>query len=78
MAGFRSLSRKIKNMHSEKRSLRENPRRLQKCPFYAVFYLELASFCSLFDAYCNSHSHTNHRVVSCTDQTHHLNVSRYG
>ena len=26
----------------------------------------------LFDSNCNSNSHTNHGVVTCADETHHL------
>ena len=40
-------------------------------------FLELTSLCSFLNSYCNCYSHTNHWVVTCTDQTHHLNVSRY-
>ena len=28
----------------------------------------------LFDSNCNSNSHTNHGVVTCADETHHLYV----
>ena len=28
----------------------------------------------LFDSNCNGNSHTNHRVVTCADETHHLYV----
>ena len=31
-------------------------------------------FASLFDRNSNCHGHTNHGVVTCADQTHHLNV----
>ena len=33
---------------------------------------------SFLYGYCNSNCSTNHRVVTHSDQTHHLNVSRYG
>ena len=48
---------------------------LLKRLFYKGF-LEFTSFVSFLDANCNSYSHTNHRVVTCTDQTHHFYVSR--
>ena len=41
-------------------------------------FLEFSFISSLLYAYSNSNSSTNHRVVAHTDQTHHLNVSRYG
>ena len=28
----------------------------------------------LFDSNCNSNSHTNHGVVTCADETHHLYI----
>lgn len=43
-----------------------------------VIYLELASLSSLFNANSNSHGHADHRIVTCANQTHHLNVSRNG
>ena len=43
-----------------------------------IQFLEFAFLSSLFDSNCYRYSHTNHRVVTCTDQTHHLNVSGYG
>ena len=36
--------------------------------------LELACFSSFLNGYCCGNSHTNHRVVACADETHHLNV----
>ena len=30
---------------------------------------------SLFDSNCNSYCHTNHGVVTCADETHHLSVN---
>ena len=33
---------------------------------------------SFLNTYCNSNCSTNHWVVTHSDQTHHLNVSRYG
>ena len=41
-------------------------------------FLEFASLSSFFNRYCNSNSSANHRVVAHADQTHHLNVCRYG
>ena len=40
--------------------------------------LEFTSFSSFLNgnSYCNCH--TNHRVVTSADETHHLYVSRYG
>ena len=32
----------------------------------------------LFDGNCNRNGHTNHGVVTCADETHHLYVSRNG
>ena len=32
----------------------------------------------LFDSNCNCNSHTNHGVVTCADQTHHLYVGGDG
>ena len=29
-------------------------------------------FACLFDSNCNSNGHTNHGVVTCADETHHL------
>ena len=40
--------------------------------------LEFTLRSCLLDGYSNCNSHTNHRVVTCADQTHHLNVSRNG
>ena len=40
-------------------------------------YLELASLVSFLNKYCNSYSCTNHWVVTHSDKTHHLYVSRY-
>ena len=42
------------------------------------FRLEFSLRSCLFDGYSNCNGHTNHRVVTSTDQTHHLNVSRNG
>ena len=52
---------------------------LQPTPYLMGFLIKLF-FSLLFPFFrnSNSNSHTNHRVVSCTDQTHHLYVSRNG
>src|SRR5699024_6800589 len=39
---------------------------------------ELSSLSSFLNGNGYSYSHTNHGVVSCSDETHHLYVSRYG
>ena len=36
------------------------------------------AICSFLYRYCNSNCHTNHRVVTSADKTHHLYMSRYG
>ena len=41
-------------------------------------FLELTSLSSFLDGYSNSYGSTYHRVVAHADQTHHLNVCRYG
>lgn len=38
--------------------------------------LELPSLSSFLNGNGYGYSHTNHGVVTCTDETHHLNVSR--
>lgn len=40
-------------------------------------FLEFTFFRCFFDRYCNSNSHSNHRIVTSADQSHHLYVSRY-
>ena len=46
--------------------------------FNCQLRLEFTLRSCLLDGYSNCNSHTNHRVVARTDQTHHLNVSRNG
>ena len=57
-----------------------NKSRQRQPLFYTTIYccLKFPSLRSFLDRNCNRNSHTNHRVVTCADQTHHLNVSRYG
>src|SRR5699024_5489530 len=43
-----------------------------------LILLELPSLGSFLNGNGNSDCHTNHGVVSCSDQTHHLHMSRYG
>ena len=41
-------------------------------------YLELASLGRFLNRDCHCYSHTNHRVISSTDETHHFHMSRNG
>ena len=53
---------------------------LSSLPAFSIHkvYLELTSLGSFLDANRNRHSHSDHRVVACADQTHHFYVSRNG
>ena len=46
--------------------------------FLHDFELELASVSSFLYGNCYSNSHTNHRVVTCADETHHFSVASGG
>lgn len=39
-------------------------------------YLELASLSRFLNRNCYRNSHTNHRIISCSNKSHHLNVGR--
>lgn len=41
-------------------------------------YLELASLSRFFNQYRNRHRGSNHRIISHSDQSHHLHMGRYG
>lgn len=45
--------------------------------FYAVF-LELPGISGLFNRHCHTDGHSDHGIISRTDETHHLYVSRNG
>ena len=49
--------------------------------YYLLFiYQEILEFsfaCCLLDSYCYCYSHTNHRVVTSANKSHHFNVCRY-
>ena len=48
---------------------RANTVRPYECSKVLIYQKVLAR---LFDSNCNSNGHTNHGVVTCADQTHHL------
>lgn len=39
-------------------------------------YLELVSLSRFLNGNCYRNSHTNHRIISCSNKSHHLNVGR--
>lgn len=51
---------------------------LSSLPAFSIHkvYLELASLCRFLNRNCYRNSHTNHRIISCSNKSHHLNVGR--